>query len=96
MNRRVVVTGWGLITSLSSQVDDCWQRLLAGESGVHEVKLVENSDLKVKIGGDVYDFDPTVRIGQKDAKKMDRFSQFAIVTAGDAIDSAGSGIIRKR
>ena len=89
MNRRVVVTGWGIITSLSSQIDDCWQRLLAGESGIHEVKLVENSDLKVKIGGDVYGFDPTKRIGQKESKKIDRFSQFAIVSASDAIESAG-------
>ena len=89
MNRRVVVTGWGIITSLSSQIDDCWQRLLAGESGIHEVKLVENSDLKVKIAGDVYGFDPTNRIGQKESKKIDRFSQFAIVSASDAIESAG-------
>lgn len=89
MNRRVVVTGWGIITSLSSQIDDCWQRLLAGESGIHEVKLVENSDLKVKIGGDVYGFDPTTRIGQKESKKIDRFSQFAIVSASDAIESSG-------
>ena len=89
MNRRVVVTGWGLITSLSSQVEDCWQRLLAGESGIHEVKLVENSDLKVKIGGDVYNFDPSGRIGPKESKKIDRFSQFAIVSGADAIESAG-------
>ena len=89
MNRRVVVTGWGIITSLSCEVDDCWQRLLAGESGIHEVKLVENSDLKVKIGGDVYHFDPSARIGHKEAKKIDRFSQFAMVSAADAIDSSG-------
>ena len=89
MNRRVVVTGWGIITSLSSHIDDCWQRILAGESGIHEVKLVDNSDLKVKIGGDVYDFDPAAQIGQKESKKIDRFSQFAMITASDAIKSAG-------
>lgn len=89
MNRRVVVTGWGMITSLSSQVDDCWQRILAGESGIHEIKLVDNSDLKVKIGGDVYDFDPSAVIGQKEARKIDRFSQFAMVTGKDAVESSG-------
>ena len=89
MDRRVVVTGWGLITSLSSKVDDCWQRILAGESGIHEVKLVDQSDLKVKIGGDVYDWDPTDVLGPKESKKIDRFSQFAMVTAIDAVNSAG-------
>ncbi|MEM9410867.1 MAG: beta-ketoacyl-ACP synthase II [Planctomycetota bacterium] len=89
MNRRVVVTGWGLITSLSNQVEDCWQRILAGESGIHEIKLVDNSDLKVKIGGDVYDFDPAAKIGQKESKKIDRFSQFAMVCGADAIVSSG-------
>ena len=89
MNRRVVITGWGIITSLSSQIDDCWKRILAGESGIHEVKLVDNSDLKVKIGGDVYDWDPTEAIGQKEAKKVDRFSQFALVGAQDAVRSCG-------
>ncbi len=89
MERRVVVTGWGIITSLSSDVDDCWQRILSGESGIHEVKLVDNSDLKVKIGGDVYDWDASQLIGQKQANKIDRFSQFALVAASDAIQSAG-------
>jgi 3-oxoacyl-[acyl-carrier-protein] synthase II len=89
MDRRVVVTGWGIITSLSDQVDDCWRRILAGESGIHEIRLVDNSDLKVKIGGDVYDFDPSRRVSQKEAKKIDRFSQFALVSAADALESAG-------
>ena len=89
MNRRVVITGWGIITSLSCEIDDCWQRLLAGESGIHEIKLVDNSDLKVKIGGDVYGFDAAARIGQKESKKIDRFSQFAMVAGLDAIESSG-------
>lgn len=89
MNRRVVVTGWGIITSLSCEIEDCWKRLLAGESGVHEIKLVDNSDLKVKIGGDVYGFDPAARIGQKESKRIDRFSQFAMVAGLDAIESSG-------
>ncbi len=89
MKRRVVVTGWGIITSLSSQIDDCWNRILAGESGIHEIRLVDNSDLKVKIGGDLYDWEPTKCLDKKDAKKIDRFSQFAICGANDAIISAG-------
>ena len=81
------MTGWGIITSLSNQVEDCWQRILAGESGIHEIKIVDNSDLKVKIGGDVYDFDPASKIGQRESKKIDRFSQFAMVCGADAVTS---------
>lgn len=62
---------------------------MAGESGIHEIKLVDNSDLKVKIGGDVYGFEPAARIGQKEAKKIDRFSQFAMIAGADAIESSG-------
>ena len=87
--RRVVVTGWGIISSLSSEVDDCWQRILAGESGIHLVKLVETADLKVKIGGDLYDWDPSAYLDKKEQKKVDRFSQFAICGAANAIKSAG-------
>ena len=87
--RRVVVTGWGLITSLSSEVDDCWQRILAGESGIHLVNLVETADLKVKIGGDLPDWSPAPHLDKKEQKKVDRFSQFSICCAADAIKSAG-------
>jgi len=52
---RVVITGRGLVTSLSCEVEDCWQRILAGESGVHEVKLFDCSEIKVKMGADMWD-----------------------------------------
>ena len=50
MKRRVVITGWGLVTSLSNDVDDCWQRVLDGESGIHQIEIFENDDIKVNIG----------------------------------------------
>ena len=83
---RVVITGWGLVTSLSCEVDDCWQRVLAGESGVHEVKLFDCSEIKVKMGADVWDWDCTEIVGQKEANKMDRYSQFAMVAAHQAFE----------
>ena len=88
MNRRVVITGWGMVTSLSCEVDDCWNRVLAGESGIHEIRLFETSDIKVRIGGDIYDWDPSDILGQKKANKVDRYSQFAMVAAQQAFDSA--------
>ncbi len=88
MKRRVVITGWGLVTSLSCDVDDCWTRVLNGESGIHELKLFESDDIKVQIGGDVYDWDASDALGTKEANKVDRYSQFAMVAARDAFKFA--------
>lgn len=89
MKRRVVVTGIGVVTSLSQKVDDLWQRVLAGESGIHEIRLFDTSDFKVKIGGDVYDWDASAYIDHKELKRVDRFTQFAHVAGTDAIRDAG-------
>ena len=87
MKRRVVVTGWGIITSLSCDVEDCWQKVLAGESGVHEIKLFDTSDIRVHIGGDLYDWNCDDLVPQ--ARKIDRYSQFAMVAGHHAVQSAG-------
>ncbi len=89
MNRRVVVTGLGVVTSLSCKVDDLWNRILAGESGVHELKLFDVSDFKVKFGGDIHDWNPEEYIGHKDMRRIDRFTQFALVAGTDAVDDSG-------
>ncbi len=89
MKRRVVVTGLGVVTSLSCQVEDLWNRVLAGESGIHAVRLFDTTDFKVKFGGDVYDWEPGQYINPKDAKRLDRFSQFALVAATDAVVDSG-------
>jgi len=89
MKRRVVITGWGLVTSLSCDVEDCWKRILAGESGIHPIQLFENEDIKVRFGGDVYHWDATGTLGQKEANKVDRYSQFAMVAADEALRFSG-------
>ncbi|MCA9185056.1 MAG: beta-ketoacyl-ACP synthase II [Pirellulaceae bacterium] len=89
MKRRVVVTGLGVVTSLSCKVDDLWQRILAGESGIHEVRLFDTTEFKVKFGGDLYDWDPVEYVSAKDVKRIDRFTQFALVAGTDAVDDAG-------
>jgi 3-oxoacyl-[acyl-carrier-protein] synthase II len=88
MNRRVVVTGWGIVTSLSCDVDDCWERLLKGESGIHPIELINVEDQKVKFGGDVRNWDATVALGQKEVNKVDRYTQFAMVAADEAVKFA--------
>jgi 3-oxoacyl-[acyl-carrier-protein] synthase II len=89
MKRRVVVTGLGVVTSLSCQVEDLWQRVLAGESGVHPLRLFETSTFKVTFGGDVYDWNPLDYIPSKELKRIDRFTQFALVAATDAVNHSG-------
>ena len=88
MKRRVVITGWGLVTSLSNDVDDCWQRVLDGQSGIHPIEIFKNDDIKVNFGGDVHGWDSSEVLGQKENKKLDRSSQFAMVAAGKAFESA--------
>ncbi len=89
MKRRVVITGMGVTTSLSCKVDDLWNRLLAGESGVHPLKLFDTEKHKVKFGGDIYDWLPTDYISTKELKRVDRFTQFAVVAGTDAITDSG-------
>ena len=89
MKRRVVITGMGVTTSLSCKVDDLWNRLLAGESGVHPLKLFDTEKHKVKFGGDIYDWLPTDYISTKELKRVDRFTQFAVVAGTDAIADSG-------
>ena len=89
MKRRVVVTGVGAVTSLSLKVGDLWQRVLAGESGIHPVKFFDTADYKVKFGGDIYDWTTTGYIEPKEVKRVDRFTQFALVAGADAVQDSG-------
>ncbi len=89
MKRRVVVTGLGAVTSLSCQVQDLWQRVLHGESGIHQLRLFDTSAFKVKFAGDVHDWNPGQYIHPKDEKRLDRFSQFALVAAADSVTDSG-------
>ncbi len=89
MKRRVVVTGIGAVTSLSCKVDDLWQRILRGESGVHDLKAFDTTDHKVKFGGDIHDWSPDGYVDRKEEKRIDRFTQFALVAGIDAVNDSG-------
>jgi 3-oxoacyl-[acyl-carrier-protein] synthase II len=89
MKRRVVVTGLGVVTSLASKVDELFDRLVAGESGVHTLRLFDTTEYKVKFAGDVYDWDPGDYIDRKEVKRIDRFTQFALVAGADAVADSG-------
>ena len=95
MKRRVVVTGLGVVTPLSFEVEDLWKRVLDGESGVHPIRLFDTTDFKVKFGGDVYDWAPEI-ITPKDMKRIDRFTQFAVVAGTAAVEDSGIDFSKER
>jgi 3-oxoacyl-[acyl-carrier-protein] synthase II len=95
MKRRVVVTGLGAVTSLSLKVEDLWQRILRGESGIHPLRIFDASNYKVRFGGDVYDWDPSGYVTAKDAKRIDRFTQFALAAGIDAVRDSGLDFARE-
>jgi 3-oxoacyl-[acyl-carrier-protein] synthase II len=90
--RRVVITGLGAVSPLGNSVPDLWAGLRAGKSGIGPVTMVEAGDLSVRIAGEVKGFDPSLRMDVKEAKKMDRFSQFAVYAAMEAFEDSGLSI----
>jgi len=89
MKRRVVVTGLGAVTGLSCQVEDLWKKICAGESGVGPITVFDTTNFKVKFGGEVRNWSPDAYFNSKEAKRIDRFTQFAMVGAIDAIRDSG-------
>lgn len=89
MRRRVVVTGLGAVTSISCQVEDLWKKILAGQSGVHELTVFDTREFKVHFGGDIADWSTDGYLPPKEAKRVDRFAQFALVAGTDAVNCSG-------
>ena len=92
MKRRVVVTGLGAITPLGNDVDTTWKNLIAGKNGVGPLTRVNADDFPAKVAGEVKDFDPTLFIDKKDAKRMDRFTQYAVAASKMAVKDADLNI----
>ena len=89
MRMRVVVTGLGAVTPLGVGVEATWDALKAGKSGIRQVPRFIESGLPVTFAGTVEDFDPATHMDRKDAKRMARFSQFAVASALEAWRSSG-------
>ena len=86
--RRVVVTGVGLVTPLAIGTEETWKQLLAGASGIGPISLFDAAPFAARIAGEVKGFDPQVWVDKKDVKKMDRFIQFAIAASDIASKDA--------
>lgn len=87
--KRVVVTGMGVICPLGQDITQVWKALLAGESGIDRITLFDASSLGVRIAGEVKDWDAGVYLDRKEAKRMDRFAQFSIASSLQAVEQAG-------
>jgi 3-oxoacyl-[acyl-carrier-protein] synthase II len=87
--RRVVITGLGCVTALGDSVDALFSALCAGKSGISNVESFDVTAFPVKFGGEIRNFDPTKYIEQRQANRMDRFTQFAVAAASQAVDDSG-------
>ncbi len=94
MTRRVVVTGLGTVNPLAHNVPDYWAGLLAGRSGVADIRLFDTAAFKVRFAGEVKDWAPD-RIDPKLAKHLDRYAQFALTAAAEAIRDSGIDFARE-
>ncbi len=86
---RVVITGMGAITPLGNSVEEFWPRLLAGESGIGPITLLDAEPYPTRVAGEVKGFDPEVYLDGKEAKRVDRFIAFAVGAAEMALQDSG-------
>src|SRR5687767_2171793 len=89
MTRRVVITGLGTVNPLALNVPDYWRALTAGKSGIAPITLFDTAEFRVKFAGEVKNFDPSVAIDARTVRRLDRFTQLALVATAEAVKDAG-------
>jgi 3-oxoacyl-[acyl-carrier-protein] synthase II len=89
VSRRVAITGIGLVTPLGSTIDEFWDNIIAGKSGVSTISRLDVSELPTRIAAEIKDFDSSEYIEKKQLKRMDLSQQFAVVASGKAISDSG-------
>lgn len=87
--RRVVVTGIGMITPVGNNTSDSWNAVKNGECGIGPITHYDTTGRKVTLAGEVKGYDPAATIDPKELRKMDRFVQFAMTAASEAVESSG-------
>lgn len=88
MNKRVVITGAGVVHALGTEADEFWEKIAAGESGVSKIENFDASEFPSQIAAEIKDFDPGKYIDRKEAKRMALYSQYAIVSSLKALEDA--------
>ncbi len=87
--RRIVVTGMGTINPCGKSVQEFWNNLLAGTSGIGYISRFDTTEFKTKIAGEIKDFDPLQHMDRKLAQRMDPFTHYAFIAARQALEHAG-------
>jgi len=88
-NRRVVVTGMGAICPLGLNVEETWQAIIAGRSGIRTITRFDTDGFETTFAGEIEGFEPAVRIGKKESRRMDRYTQYAVEASLQAAAHAG-------
>ncbi|MEP7288954.1 MAG: beta-ketoacyl-ACP synthase II [Chloroflexota bacterium] len=88
MTIRIVITGMGTLNPLGNTVDETWGNIKAGKSGIGRITRYDATLTETQIGGEIKNFDPAQCLGHKEARRMDRFAQWAVVCALDAVTQA--------
>ncbi|PWW06363.1 3-oxoacyl-[acyl-carrier-protein] synthase II [Paenibacillus cellulosilyticus] len=89
MKQRVVVTGMGVMTSLGNDLEQFWGNLMEGKSGVSLIEAFDVSEYPTRIAAEIKGFNPELYADKKEARKMDRFVQFAVAASKKAVEDAG-------
>ncbi|HUS89700.1 MAG TPA: beta-ketoacyl-ACP synthase II [Desulfosporosinus sp.] len=89
MKHRAVITGMGVVSPVGNHLDEFWNNLIEGKSGIGLLTRFDTADLPTKVAGEVKNFEPTEWINKKESRHMDRFAQFAIAAAKMALQDSG-------
>ena len=89
MSTRVAITGTGAISPVGIDSFESWDSIKNGKLGISKITSFDSSNLNVHIAAEVKNFNPEEKLGKKDSRRLDRFSQFACVAAMEALDMSG-------
>ena len=89
MERRVVITGLGAITPIGNNVDEFWEGIRTGKCGIDVIKSFDVTNFKVKLAAELKEYDPEKYFDKREAKRLDKFSQYAIIASKEAWQDSG-------
>lgn len=89
MTKRVVVTGIGAVSPIGNTADEMWSSMKAGVNGIDFIKNIDTSDMPVKVGAEIKDFDPSIYMDSKAVRRMDKYCHYAMAAGIQAMDDAG-------
>ncbi len=89
MERRVVITGLGALTPIGNTTKDFWEGIKSGKCGIDEIKSFDTTNFKVKLAAEIKDYNPEDYFDKREAKRLDKFSQYAIIVAREAWNDSG-------